>query len=209
MIKKYENLITDAINNVSSNYYHISTTYKREGIIRERVFCYELYHQIRLIQEDKEELSLFFDAEIDKRGHCEFESMDRRNPDFIFHARGDMSQNTIIMEVKGALSNGYKRKILKDFDTLIIFIEKYNYEAGYFLLFNHSYSDFFKKMGKGLAETYRKKYTKGNNDNFTRTIRNIKILCKKDYGSELECKTLMDVFKNILDQPDHRETSGS
>ncbi len=39
-------LIMDSIENVGDDYYKITTTYRTLGIVRERVFCYELYHQM-------------------------------------------------------------------------------------------------------------------------------------------------------------------
>ena len=48
-MKKYFKIITDALDGVDEQYYNLKTACKSAGIVRERVFCYELYHQIRCI----------------------------------------------------------------------------------------------------------------------------------------------------------------
>ena len=50
MVDEYLNLIKEALNCVTAPYYNLETTYEPSGIVRERVFCYELYHQMRRIQ---------------------------------------------------------------------------------------------------------------------------------------------------------------
>ncbi len=45
-------LLKEAINSVQNSYYIIETIEGKK--IRERVFCYELYHQMRKIQEKLE-----------------------------------------------------------------------------------------------------------------------------------------------------------
>lgn len=74
-------------------------------------------------------------GEIDKRGHLEFDHEDQKNPDFVFHIPGTMSGNTIVVEVKGKLDN--PDGIKKDFEKLHTFMAKYQYQAGFFILFNH------------------------------------------------------------------------
>ena len=85
---------------VGPEYFKIITTYNTGGIIRERVFCYELYHQLRQILPKDDPITLH--AEIDKRGHIDFGPDDRRNPDFIFHTPGTHKGNTLVIEVKGS-----------------------------------------------------------------------------------------------------------
>lgn len=128
------NLIEQALNNMTDNYFRLTTTYEPTGIVRERVFCYELYHQIRLRQPNNHNLSL--NGEIDKRGHVDFDIEDRKNPDFVFHIPGEHHGNTLICEVKGILDRS--RGIVKDFETISLFISKYGYLAGVFVLYNHS-----------------------------------------------------------------------
>ncbi|AUD13081.1 hypothetical protein CW734_04535 [Planococcus sp. MB-3u-03] len=96
---KYNAYLSEAVSRVGNEYYKIKTTYGE--IVRERVFCYEFYHQLRLLQKrfSLDELSL--SAEIDKRGHQEIRTSEQRNPDLIFHKYGEFESNEIIIEVKG------------------------------------------------------------------------------------------------------------
>jgi hypothetical protein len=130
-------MIQASIKNVNMKYFKLETTYELSGIVRERVFCYELYHQIRKYQvinnDNINKVSL--NGEIDKRGHLKFKERDRKNPDFVFHIPGETKGNTSVIEVKGKL---VKKEIIKDFNTLTLFVKKYNYKFGIFILYNHS-----------------------------------------------------------------------
>ncbi len=115
-IMTFEQVILTALDNIADDYYKVETTYNPDGIVRERVFCYELYHQMRLLEfNPKYKLH----AEIDKSGHNEFDRLDKKNPDFIFHIPGSFDNESVIVEVKGKIDGS---NITKDFETLRIFI---------------------------------------------------------------------------------------
>ena len=80
------------------NFSNLKTTYEPSGIVRERAFCYELYHQLRLVQGEEHILTL--NGEIDKRGHMDYENIDKKNPDFVFHIPGEIHANTIVSRNK-------------------------------------------------------------------------------------------------------------
>ena len=101
------------------------------------MFCYELYHQLRLILRDDSGLTL--NGEIDKRGHVDFAKEHRKNPDFVFHVPGQHEGNTIVMEVKGSIDK--PAAIVKDFKTITTFVDRYQYQLGIFLLYNHSFEE--------------------------------------------------------------------
>jgi hypothetical protein len=88
-----------SLESVGQEYFRLTTTYEPSGIVRERVFCYELYRRIRLTMSDDHALSL--NGEIDKRGHVDFHPADQKNPDFVFHVPGTHEGNTLVVEVKG------------------------------------------------------------------------------------------------------------
>ncbi len=142
-------LIKAALQEIESGYFNLATTYEPSGIVRERVFCYELYHQIRLLMTDDIPISL--NGEIDKRGHVDFKKEHRKNPDFVFHIPGTHLGNTIVVEVKGRLDYA-KEKILGDFETLFTFVNNYGYQAGIFILYNHSCAELLKVYGEELKE---------------------------------------------------------
>jgi hypothetical protein len=135
-------IIEKAAGKVTEDYFKLTTTYEPSGIVRERVFCYELYHQIRLQLGNNHKLTL--NGEIDKRGHIDFKQKDRKNPDFVFHNPGEHKGNTIILEVKGNLDVA---GITKDFDTMTTFVRSYRYKAGVFLLYNHNLNQLQKALG--------------------------------------------------------------
>lgn len=147
--REYIDLIKSAMSEVGSDYYKLQTTYEPSGIVRERVFCYELYHQIR--SQMKDHHKLFLHGEIDKSGHKDFEHQDWRNPDFVFHIPGTHEYNTIVIEVKGKLSN-YKSEIEGDFQNLLTFICKYAYALGIFILYNHSFTELMDSLGSRIGE---------------------------------------------------------
>jgi hypothetical protein len=148
MVKEYIDLLKKALGQIEPGYFRLVTTYNPRGIVRERIFCYELYHQIRLSMEPRHTLS--FHGEIDKSGHLDFNRQDRANPDFVFHIPGTHLANTLVIEIKGSVN---KRKgILKDFDTILTFISKYRYSAGIFILYNHSFDELMDRVRQEILE---------------------------------------------------------
>jgi hypothetical protein len=136
-VDDYLELLKRSLIQIDRGYFKLETTYDPLGIVRERVFCYELYHQLRCNMTKSHTLSL--NGEIDKRGHQQIDPSDQKNPDFVFHVPGGWEGNTLIVEVKGKLDfDG----IAKDFETLILYVEKYNYKAGVFIIYNHSIDKF-------------------------------------------------------------------
>ncbi len=147
MMRDILNNICKAGVQVTQNYFKLETTYEPSGIVRERVFCYELYHQLRLVLGDNHKLTL--NGEIDKRGHRDFREEDMKNPDFVFHIPGQHEGNTVIFEVKGNLDTD---GIIKDFETMTTFVSNYKYKAGVFLLYNHTLSELLHRLGDKFNE---------------------------------------------------------
>lgn len=148
-VTPYIDLVKVALAHVAPDYYQLPTTYSLAGVTRERIFCYELYHQIRLHMSPRHSLSLH--GEIDKRGHRDFVKTDRANPDFVFHIPGTHAHNTLVMEVKGVIGPKYRRAIGKDFNTLLSFTSKYQYKAGIFILFGYTFDDLMHFFSKELT----------------------------------------------------------
>ena len=100
---------------------------------RERVYCYELYHQLR--SNLAEDFEFVLHAEIDKRGHspiarCFEQGMP--NPDFVVHIPGQMD-NLVVVEVKrSACQHSY---VQKDIDKLEQFVDCLGYKHGILLMF--------------------------------------------------------------------------
>lgn len=110
------------------------------AILRERVYCYELYHRLRLCLPDGEEFPFVLHGEVDKRGHHLLESLvGPRNPDFIVHKPGVQGDeaNLAVVEVKSGRNVG--TGLEKDAKTLVAFVERADYFRGVHLVFggNH------------------------------------------------------------------------
>lgn len=178
IIREYIELIKEALSQVEPAYFELTTTYEPSGIVRERVFCYELYHQLRNRMTTNHKLTL--NGEIDKRGHIDFNHEDQKNPDFVFHIPGTHEGNTLIIEVKGKLNS---IDIKKDFDTVSTFIEKYNYQAGIFILYNHSLDEFIEESSQMLNH-FKKKLSA--NSFYILTIKQPQKSCEEHLLSELD-----------------------
>lgn len=139
---EFLNFLGIALENVDEKYWNVHSA-ENEDFIRERVFCYELYHEMRKIQEsdgDSGKYRTFSNidlyAEPDKRGWEKLEDDEKKNPDFIFHKKAE-SNNLIVMEVKGNKNGDIK----KDFETLTAFLSEKNhlkYKYGIFLLYGNT-----------------------------------------------------------------------
>lgn len=81
-------------------------------IKRERVYCYELFHQLRVAL-DSTHLTLT--GEPDKRGHPDFPPI---NPDFVLHIPGDHKENAAAVEVECRVSLGHLIKDLRNLRTM-------------------------------------------------------------------------------------------
>jgi len=141
----YSTKLLDALALVKQEYFLIKTTYNEVGIVRERVFCYELYHQLR--KQLGDELGVVLHGEIDKRGHPDYPKSlqynSQRNPDLIIHKPGRHDYNSLVCEVKGLIK---PTGICKDFETLLDFVTFRDYRKGVFLLYNCSLEQFTNKM---------------------------------------------------------------
>ena len=99
---------------------------------RERVYCYELYHQLRSILGVLDDYTL--NGEVDKRGHPLLESLlGEVKPDFIYHMPGKMENNLVVVEVK-RISTPIN-EINKDINKLKGFLEKAGYYRAIILVY--------------------------------------------------------------------------
>lgn len=105
----------------------------RMPALYERVYCYELYHQMRCRWPKDAELVL--SGEIPKHGHEIIMGMIERAviPDFLIHVPGNMGNNHAIMEVKS--SQASVGGIMKDLATLDEFRINVGYERAIYLFY--------------------------------------------------------------------------
>ncbi|HHF0539686.1 TPA: hypothetical protein ACPHTZ_003722 [Vibrio alginolyticus] len=134
---KFSDILRLATSKVESEYFKL-IQYDADDVYRERVYCYELYHQMRCIW-DYEDFIL--NGEVDKAGHPALKDTKVANakPDFLVHYPGDMRKNDIVIEVKS--SNADIGPIETDLTNLAEFKLKVDYRRAIFLIYGSGYDD--------------------------------------------------------------------
>lgn len=112
--------LREAIKNVDAHYFQLPIA-GDDPTYRERVYCYELYHQLRCILGSGFPYKLH--GEVDKRGHPIIRNS--KKPDFIIHKPGYM-ENLVVIEVKPVTVRKDPSRLKKDFRTLKWFLDKNN-----------------------------------------------------------------------------------
>lgn len=124
-------LLRSATSAVDATYFHLSVD-GGDPIFRERVYCYELYHQMRTRWPTH--LRYVLNGELDKRAHPILRNLgvDHVTPDFLVHTPGEMEGNCAIIEVKHSTVLGGVRK---DLETLDLFMRRVGYKRAIYLLY--------------------------------------------------------------------------
>ncbi|PZM77482.1 MAG: methionyl-tRNA formyltransferase-like protein [Candidatus Melainabacteria bacterium] len=130
-MKNLTNRLCLATRNIQSNYFYFPII-GDDHQYRERVYCYELYHQLRRQWEDDESFTLH--GEMDKAGHRYFKDTSAPKPDFIIHEPG-FQNNHAVIEVKS--TDSLKKGIQKDFGTLQTFLQL-GYQRAIYLVYGSS-----------------------------------------------------------------------
>ena len=104
--------IEEASPAIGQSYFFLPIARRDRPIKRERVYCYELYHQLRLALRRSE---LVLTGEPDKRGHPDFPSI---NPDFILHTPGHHLDNSAAIEVECRLNFSHLEKDLRNLKVM-------------------------------------------------------------------------------------------
>ena len=126
-------MLEKATREMPQDYFQLRVAGKDTPIYRERVYCYELYHQLRVALPHDFHFSLT--GEVDKRGHpiIRTSPLNRRKPDFLVHSTGNMKSNLSAAEVKPGIAG--IRDMEKDIETLISCLNQANYEYGMLLIY--------------------------------------------------------------------------
>jgi hypothetical protein len=126
--------LMEAGKKIEPHYFQISTAGANELIYRERVYCYELYHQLRNALGASFPYKL--DGEVDKEGHPFIrQTLGPKKPDFIVHIPGEMNRNLVVIEVKPITTEN--RELEKDINTLRGFLEKARYYRAIMLIYGN------------------------------------------------------------------------
>jgi len=145
ILKNFDTIIGEAIEAIGEEYFLLPI---RGGFekYRERVYCYELYHQIKARWPKSTDYRL--NGENTKQGHPYFENIPGwLMPDFLVHVPG-FDINYCVMEVKS--SNSSLQKISDDFESLKTFLslDSYPYERGILILFGEDAIQRFEPLDK-------------------------------------------------------------
>jgi len=117
MIERLLQLLSEATAAIPAHYFQLPVADQECTIYRERVYCYELYHQLReLLKADPLFDRYALCGEVDKSGHP---IIRRHVPDFVLHVPRAMDANLVVIEVKpiNAELSGFR----KDLETLAYF----------------------------------------------------------------------------------------
>jgi hypothetical protein len=122
-------ILQDATAAISAEYF-LLPIHGADPVYRERVYCYELYHQMRLRWPDGCVYRL--NGEVDKMGHPYFQDGSAPKPDLLVHQPGH-GDNYAIVEVKScqAAVDG----IRKDLKTLSRFGNEFGYQRAIYLIY--------------------------------------------------------------------------
>jgi len=141
VVKTNDDLIYDhlveclrlATQNIKHSYMFLPIAGSVLPIYRERVYCYELYHQFRIVWNDHKGFSI--NGEVDKTHHPLIHDPNIKNskPDFLIHKPGNMSGNLAIIEVKPVTAR--KDDIKKDLITMTAFLKIINYHFAIYLVY--------------------------------------------------------------------------
>lgn len=125
-----------AARRINGHYFQLDVVGFEDPIYRERVYCYELYHQLRRVLGDNFPYKL--DGEVDKAGHpIIWPGLGAKKPDFIVHVPGRMDRNLVVMEVKPVTVKDKINKLRKDLKTLKGFLDKAGYYRAIMLIYGN------------------------------------------------------------------------
>ena len=132
-MQRFSQLLEQATACVPAEYFQLPIDGQEAPIYRERVYCYELYHQLRAIWPQDSQFSLA--GEVDKSGHplIRGNGLDNCKPDFLVHIPGDMGGNFAVIEVKPIRAQA--ADVQKDITTLSNFVTYAQYEKAIYLFY--------------------------------------------------------------------------
>jgi hypothetical protein len=124
-------MIDVATTRIATEYFQLPVA-GADAVYRERVYCYELYHQLRSIWD---QFPFSIGGEIDKSGNPHFRGgpYAGAEPDLLVHVPGNMEANLAVVEIKSA--NAGLGGIREDLRKLNWFCANARYFRGIFLVY--------------------------------------------------------------------------
>ena len=132
--ERLQTMLQNATARISYEYFHLPVA-DADPVYRERVYCYELYHQLRCIWND---FPFSLGGEIDKAGHPHFQDgpYARAKPDLLVHTPSGMDENLAAVEIKPASVD--VGGILGDLRKLTWLCLNAGYYGGIFILYGEA-----------------------------------------------------------------------
>jgi hypothetical protein len=169
----------------------------------ERVFCYELYHQLRKKMENHSQhnpntfQNILLESELKKEfigkiveDYYNITALDAEYfPDFLLHTPNNFDNQDIIVEVKSNPKLGFSG-MKEDLIKIQQFISKYGYSRGVFLSVNTNPE----RIGRGLMEPQNIDWLRQN----IQTPNIISIFCKKKNDVDLLETTIQELFDKTI-----------
>ena len=122
-------LLKSATGSIAYEYYSLPVD-SAASVYRERVYCYELYHQMRTRWPHKTAWRI--NGEVDKRLHPYFDDTDTLVPDLLIHQPGTRRNHAVIEVKRSSLrADG----IEKDLSALTTLSCRFGYERPIYLIF--------------------------------------------------------------------------
>ncbi len=141
---------------IEHHYFQLPVAGSEEPMIRERVYCYELYHQLRNALGDDFPYKL--DGEVDKEGHPIIRpKLGPKKPDFIVHVPRKMNQNLVVIEVKPVTVKNRINELRKDLKTLRRFIDRARYYRAIMFVYGNGKHDLPESI-RSEMESLQEKY---------------------------------------------------
>jgi hypothetical protein len=144
---RFEELLIAATAEIADDYFQLPVA-GADAVYRERVYCYELYHQLRCLWKD---FPFRIGGEVDKRGHPHFEGgpYALAKPDLLVHVPKNMGRNLVVVEVKPCSFS--KDQAKEDLKKLAWFCRKADYYGGVFLVYG-ALGDSHETLARRVAE---------------------------------------------------------
>lgn len=135
----FKRALIDSTEKIAEQYFEtkiIDLDRKTKKVYRERIYCYELYHQIRIRIPNEGEASFF--GEYDKSGSKSYDNTMLKGvkPDFSIHIPGDNDNNSIAMEVKSSSASNTAIKI--DIKKLVRLVDEQGFRFGIYLIYGEN-----------------------------------------------------------------------
>jgi hypothetical protein len=137
-MEELSTVLAEATSSIEDGYFRLNVD-GGDPVYRERVYCYELYHQMRLRWPMK--CPFYLNGEIDKAAHPILTELGAAyaKPDLLVHRPGYMNGNYSIIEVKSSRTSN--AGIRKDLATLSLFRRIVKYERAIFLIYGDEIDD--------------------------------------------------------------------